>query len=128
MVSQLLHDPPKWDGTNEQYEYALKWAAGSLYGAGTESVRHSHSVMAFRFDISQQSTSAMETFILRMAMDPAIQKRAQAEIDSVTKGTRLPEIEDKEHLPYMEACVKEALRFHPPTPLGMFSFTYDHRQ
>jgi cytochrome P450 len=66
----------------------------------------------------------METFILRMAMDPAIQKRAQAEIDSVTKGTRLPEIEDKEHLPYMEACVKEALRFHPPTPLGMFSVTY----
>ena len=45
MVSQLLHDPPKWDGTNEEYEYALKWAAGSLYGAGTESVRSSPSVM-----------------------------------------------------------------------------------
>ena len=73
-----------------------------------------------------QSTSAMETFILRMAMDPAIQKRAQAEIDTVTKGIRLPEIEDKVQLPYMEACVKEALRFHPPTPLGMFSVTYTY--
>jgi cytochrome P450 len=61
---------------------------------------------------------------MMMAMHPEIQRRAQAEIDSVTKEERLPDIGDIGELPYVEACMKETLRFHPPIPLGSYSLLF----
>lgn len=53
-----------------------------------------------------------------MIMHPEVQHKAQQEIDLVTGGTRLPTLADQEHLPYVEAIMKETLRFSPPAPLG----------
>lgn len=60
------------------------------------------------------------TFILAMVLYPDVQARAQAEIDSVIgEGLqRLPQWEDRSSLPYVEAVVKETLRWHPAAPLG----------
>ncbi|KAG2134906.1 cytochrome P450 [Suillus bovinus] len=48
-----------------------------------------------------------------------VQKRAQAEIDSVVGRERLPTFEDKASLPYIEAIVRETLRWEPVVPLGV---------
>ena len=53
-----------------------------------------------------------------MTLHPEVQRRAQAELDSVTGGTRLPTYEDRQKLPYIEAIVKEVLRWHPVVPGG----------
>lgn len=45
-----------------------------------------------------------------MLQNPAVQHRAQQEIDSVI-GDRLPEISDIPHLTYLSAVVKEVLRY-----------------
>ncbi|EIN04665.1 cytochrome P450 [Punctularia strigosozonata HHB-11173 SS5] len=63
--------------------------------------------------------SAMETFILAMAMHPDLQKRAQQEIDSVVGPNRLPEFADFEQLPFVVAVCREVLRWQPITPLGI---------
>lgn len=61
------------------------------------------------------------TFFLAMALHPEVQLRAQAEIDSVTNGTRFPGLDDRalEQLPYVDAIVKEVFRWNPAVPIGM---------
>ncbi|KJA26058.1 hypothetical protein HYPSUDRAFT_64270 [Hypholoma sublateritium FD-334 SS-4] len=65
------------------------------------------------------TTSALIlTWVLAMVQYPEIQKRAQAHIDAVTRKIRLPEFSDRNSLPYIEAILLEALRWHPIVPLA----------
>jgi len=54
-----------------------------------------------------------------MTVFPEVQWKAQEEIDRVVGTGRLPTFEDRENLPYVDAVVKEALRWHPVAPLGL---------
>jgi len=53
-----------------------------------------------------------------MTISPEIQRNAQAEIDAVVGTERLPALSDRENLPYIEALIKELLRYQPPLPYG----------
>ena len=59
-----------------------------------------------------------------MALYPEVQKKAQAEIDAVVGPDRLPEFEDRPSLPYINAVIKELLRWHLVTPLGELFLPY----
>lgn len=52
-----------------------------------------------------------------MTMYPDVQKRAQVELDRLVGNDRLPTFEDREQLPYINALVKETLRWNPAIPL-----------
>lgn len=58
-------------------------------------------------------------FVLAMLYAPEVQRRAQQELDRVTGGSRLPEFSDRTSLPYIEAIVKEVLRWQSVVPLGI---------
>ena len=60
----------------------------------------------------------MSSLFLALILFPEVQKRAQAELDSVISRDRLPTYDDKPRLPYIEAMSKELLRWHMVTPLG----------
>ncbi|KAI0794213.1 cytochrome P450 [Fomes fomentarius] len=64
----------------------------------------------------QQFTAA---FFLAMALYPEVQKKAQQQLDSVITHGRLPEFSDLQALPYIRAIVKELLRWHSVTPIGV---------
>lgn len=53
------------------------------------------------------------TLILAIAKYPAVQKRAQAEIDAVCGTERAPLFSDFNNLPYVNAIVKEGMRWRP---------------
>ena len=52
-----------------------------------------------------------------MVTNPGVQKRAQAELDAVVGRTRTPTFADFQHLPYIRAMVKEALRWRSVLPI-----------
>jgi cytochrome P450 len=55
-----------------------------------------------------------------LASYPDIQARAQAEIDSVIGSDRLPCIKDREEMPYVQAVVKEVLKWHTVAPVSEY--------
>ncbi|EMD40136.1 hypothetical protein CERSUDRAFT_151116 [Gelatoporia subvermispora B] len=58
-------------------------------------------------------------FVQAMVIHPDVQKRAQADLAKVVGRERLPEFNDRESLPYIEAICKEAMRWQPVVPLGI---------
>lgn len=48
-----------------------------------------------------------------------MQTKAQLELDRVVGRARLPEFCDLESLPYINAIVKESMRWKPTAPLGI---------
>lgn len=65
-----------------------------------------------------QSSVTIKAFFLAMSLYPDVQAKAQAEIDHVV-GKGLPTPLHKDSLPYVSAVVKETLRWHTVTPLGI---------
>ncbi|KAI0295324.1 CyP450 monooxygenase [Multifurca ochricompacta] len=96
MISQLGENPTKED------IWVTKAVPGSIYIAGSDT-----------------TLSSLSTFFLAMILYPEVQRKAQAEVDSVTCGSRLPDFSDFDELPYVNAILKEVLRWHPVTPLGV---------
>ncbi|OQU95755.1 hypothetical protein CLAIMM_01928 [Cladophialophora immunda] len=67
---------------------------------------------------SDTTSMALEIFTLAMLVYPDVMKKAQAEIDGQV-GDRYPGFEDKEALPYMDAMIKEILRWRPVSAGGI---------
>jgi cytochrome P450 len=61
----------------------------------------------------------MSCFFLAMTVFPAVQRKAQEEIDQNVGTGRLPGFQDRQNLPYIDAIVKEVLRWHPVAPMGL---------
>ncbi|KAG1855191.1 cytochrome P450 [Suillus subalutaceus] len=80
---------------------AVKWSSFSLYSGGSET-----------------TVSAIYSLFLAMTLYPDVQKKAQAEIDSVVGPDRLPTFADRDSLPYTDALVKEVLRWNVVFPTG----------
>ncbi|KAK7394040.1 hypothetical protein QQX98_013171 [Neonectria punicea] len=82
--------------------FTNKWSAMSLYTAGADT-----------------TVSALSCFFLAMTIFPEVQRKAQEEIDRVIGRDRLPTSADRQNLPYIEATVKEVLRWHPVAPMAL---------
>ncbi|EGN98292.1 hypothetical protein SERLA73DRAFT_91572 [Serpula lacrymans var. lacrymans S7.3] len=98
MVSDILSREKE----DDSHELALKHASATAYGAASES-----------------SASTFQVFVLAMFEHPEIQRKAQEEIDLVVGRDRLPDFSDRPSLPYVEALVRETLRWFPVVPLGL---------
>ncbi|KAI0792435.1 cytochrome P450 [Abortiporus biennis] len=61
----------------------------------------------------------LEIFILAMILFPEVQDKAKEELDRVVGPNRLPNFEDRPYLPYMEAVVKELLRWEMVAPMSL---------
>jgi len=73
-------------------------------------------VFAGGADTSISSALAM---VLGLTMKPHVQRRAQRELDAVVGFGILPSTKDIARLPYIQAIVKEAGRWHSVAPLGL---------
>jgi hypothetical protein len=58
------------------------------------------------------TVSAVRIFILAMTLYPEVLRKAQAEIDQIVGNSRLPGFSDEAALPYVQAVLKEVLRWH----------------
>ncbi|KAK6360169.1 hypothetical protein TWF730_006320 [Orbilia blumenaviensis] len=96
-ISKLLDTNP-----SEEEVELIKNSAASLYGGGADT-----------------TVAAIGFFFLAMSLFPDIQIKAREEIDRVTGGfaSRLPNLQDRPNLPYIEAVAKETMRWIPIAPL-----------
>ena len=58
-----------------------------------------------------QTASAILTFFLMMTLHPEVVNKAYAEIQSVVGSNRLPTIDDRPLLPYIDCIVKEVYQY-----------------
>ncbi|EIW84358.1 cytochrome P450 [Coniophora puteana RWD-64-598 SS2] len=84
----------------------LKKFAGTAFIAGAET-----------------AASVLHTLVVALLQNPVVQKRAQDDIQAVIGNDRLPTFEDRPSLPYIEAMVREALRWNTVLPLGVPHFS-----
>ncbi|KAG8934831.1 hypothetical protein FRC02_009151 [Tulasnella sp. 418] len=68
-------------------------------------------------------TISLLNTILALLKDPHIQKRAQAEIDSICDEDMIPVWKNFEDMPYVRSVCKESLRWRPPFPSGVPHFS-----
>ncbi|THH21249.1 hypothetical protein EW146_g258 [Bondarzewia mesenterica] len=101
-VQQSLEELPAQHQQSD--EDIIMCAAGSLFSAGTETV-----------------SGAILTFLLLMARHEEIQARAYEEIVTVAGKDRLPNLNDQQSLPFVDAVIQEVHRFHPAVPLATHS-------
>lgn len=103
-VSKLVQSLQSGDDLrlDDSDAHAIKWTAANLYAAGADT-----------------TISTMRSVILAMIMFPDVQRKAQEEIDKVTGGSRLPDFDDRDRLPYVNNLVQEALRWCPVAPMGV---------
>jgi cytochrome P450 len=83
-------------------ESAIKGSAAVMYAGGADT-----------------TVSSIRGFVLAMLLFPDVQRKAQQEIDTIVGTERLPHFEDRENLPYVNALIKETLRWIPVTPMGV---------
>ncbi|KAG1723714.1 cytochrome P450 [Suillus paluster] len=65
------------------------------------------------------TTSTLQTFLLAMVLYPAVQAQARAEINQVVRHDKMPCLDDRASLPYLDAILREILRWYPIVPLGV---------
>ncbi|KIK96538.1 hypothetical protein PAXRUDRAFT_300373 [Paxillus rubicundulus Ve08.2h10] len=107
MVSDHLIRMRKLDPSQRlAYEDALKTAASTAYIASVET-----------------TSSSLMVFILAMVLNPHVARRAQEEIDTVVGRDRLPDFDDRPSLPYVQAIMRETMRWQPLVPLIMHTAT-----
>ncbi|KAG6333949.1 hypothetical protein ID866_5146 [Astraeus odoratus] len=54
-----------------------------------------------------------------MLLYPEVQARIHAELDTIIGKGALPTFEDRPRLPYLQAVLYEAMRWHPVVPIGL---------
>lgn len=62
---------------------------------------------------------ALEVFTLAAVLNPEFVLNAQNELDAVVGADRMPNFDDKPRLPYIDAVVKEVLRWRPVSAGGI---------
>ncbi|KAG2149337.1 cytochrome P450 [Suillus clintonianus] len=86
-------------------------------GVDTTTAIKEAAVIAFAGGV-ETTTSTLLVFLLAMVLHPEAQAKAHAEIDRVVGKDRLPDFDDRPALPYVEAILRETLRWHPVFPFG----------
>ncbi|KAF8891410.1 cytochrome P450 [Infundibulicybe gibba] len=110
LVSSWLNMAPGGD------EETIKWTANSLYNG--EIYIHSWYPYCLTYPAAGDTTNAVVmTFILAAVLNPHVQTKAWAEIDSVVGFDRLPSLKDRPYLRYVECIVNECLRWGTPVPI-----------
>ncbi|CAL1696588.1 unnamed protein product [Somion occarium] len=97
-ASTLIHDERQL-GLSEDESV---WLAATIYATGGET-----------------TSTVMAWFMLAMVTHPEIQKKAQEELDAVIGRDRMPTFADRDSLPYVQACVRESLRWKTVAPIGV---------
>ncbi|THU92071.1 cytochrome P450 [Dendrothele bispora CBS 962.96] len=87
---------------DQDMEEVIKNCSGVAYFAGTDT-----------------TVSLIMSSILVLSHHPEVLEKAHEELDRVIGTSRLPQFQDRDKLPYIQAFIKEVERMYPVTPLAV---------
>ncbi|TFK53779.1 cytochrome P450 [Heliocybe sulcata] len=102
VTSELIRRFSNSNGLSTDSEDVIKDVSAVAYAGGAET-----------------TAASLKTAILIMLLHPDATREAQREIDSVIGNARLPTLDDRGSMPYVDAFFREVLRWHPVTPLSV---------
>ncbi|KAF9816954.1 hypothetical protein IEO21_03719 [Rhodonia placenta] len=119
-TSFMIDQTAKEGQLTEEDELNIKGAAILMYSGQLASYGVDDSLNG-RLELGGTDTTntALLTLLLAIALHPEVLRKAQAEIDEKIGPSRLPTLEDRASLPYVECIVKEAYRWNPVLPAGI---------
>ena len=82
-------------------------------------VRHASLHNAHSAAGAETTATTLSWWTLAMIVFPDVQRRAQAEIDANVGRGRLPTFTDAARLPYVQAIIREILRYRPAVPFSV---------
>ncbi|PIL25709.1 cytochrome P450 [Ganoderma sinense ZZ0214-1] len=95
-------------------------ALAEAYGTDDVAVRHAKMATATMYMGGVETVAAvMHTFFLTMLLYPDVQARARRELEAVVGTHRLPTFDDLGAVPYIDALIKEVLRWAPIVRLDL---------
>ncbi|KAI0705412.1 cytochrome P450 [Earliella scabrosa] len=100
LVSSILTSSFLTTSSPEEHEFTAKNVALVSLLAGSDTV-----------------FAVLQGAFLALSLNPSVVKKAQAELDAVVGPTRLPDFQDQDSLVYVNALIKEAMRWHTVVPL-----------
>ncbi|EKM54607.1 uncharacterized protein PHACADRAFT_210407 [Phanerochaete carnosa HHB-10118-sp] len=101
-TSMQIEELERDGGASPESLQTLKIASSQMYVAGADSI-----------------WSTILNVIAVLFLHPKVQRKVHYELDRVLGGKRLPDFDDHESLPYLDAVIQETMRWHPTAPLGM---------
>ncbi|KJA24944.1 hypothetical protein HYPSUDRAFT_1073693 [Hypholoma sublateritium FD-334 SS-4] len=94
------------------------WAAEFARGDKPEG-NQSRFMNQFASAAIETTAVALQTFVLACIMYPDWMHKVQEQIDDIVGPDRLPSFADRSRLPYVEAAVRETLRWRPAARFGV---------
>ncbi|CAE6413849.1 unnamed protein product [Rhizoctonia solani] len=79
----------------------------------------SHAGITLYLAGAETTSNVFLVFAIVMMLYPEVQRKAQAEIDSLLGDSRLPVMDDLHQLPYTNCVIQEVLRWCPVVPTGV---------
>ncbi|CAK1545867.1 unnamed protein product [Leptosia nina] len=73
----------------------------------------------YTFPAASGTEQVLTMLIETMLLHPEVQDKIHEEIDRVVGRDRLPSLDDRDKLPYTEACLREIMRYDTLVPLGV---------
>ncbi|KAJ6571842.1 cytochrome P450 [Mycena capillaripes] len=104
IISSLIEDC--FSSTGELTELDIQDLGGTFYTTGADT-----------------TATALTNFILAMMLYPDVQRKAQAELDTIIGRHRLPEFSDRANLTYILCIIKELLRWRPVAAIAAPHYT-----
>ncbi|THU92072.1 cytochrome P450 [Dendrothele bispora CBS 962.96] len=92
----------KNNNLDQGMEEVIKNCSGAAYFGGTDT-----------------TLSLIMSSILVLSRHPEVLEKAHEELDRVIGTSRLPQLQDRDKLPYLQAFIKEVERMYPVTPLAV---------
>ncbi|TBU24746.1 cytochrome P450 [Dichomitus squalens] len=102
IVARLLSRLPQSEDVLPEDEEIIKNVGMVAFEAGSDTVY-----------------SSLQAVFLAMSLYPEVLRKAQAELDAVVGPDRLPDFNDRDSLVYINALIREAMRWHVVLPLSL---------
>ncbi|KAH9933452.1 cytochrome P450 monooxygenase [Fomitopsis serialis] len=106
-------------GTHSFVTHVMDASASKLQQRGDDEDTKNAAFAMFLGKILNQLSITLNTFLVTMVLHGDVFAKAQQSIDEVVGTERLPDLSDRDSLPYVDAILWEVYRINPPLPISI---------